>query len=177
MKRFHLIVLFLTLAACLCIWSNAADYTFSAPDGSYQLTFTENADGTLTLSRSSKGNGEATNVSIPAEVDGKAVTVIGNEAFYPCTYTGTLTIPEGIRVIEAYAFRSAKFTGTLTLPDSLTTLGARAFEACTGFSGDLKIPGTVKNILKISNKLGWNKKIACFFFCFKEITYLCSPKM
>lgn len=31
--------------------------------------------------------------------------------------------------------------------------------------------------LKISNKLGWNKKIACFFFCFKEITYLCSPKM
>ena len=31
--------------------------------------------------------------------------------------------------------------------------------------------------LKISNKLDLNKKIACFFFCFKEITYLCSPKM
>ena len=31
--------------------------------------------------------------------------------------------------------------------------------------------------VKISNKLGRNKKNACFFFYFKEITYLCSPKM
>ena len=30
---------------------------------------------------------------------------------------------------------------------------------------------------KILNKLGLNKKNACFFFSFKEITYLCSPKM
>ena len=31
--------------------------------------------------------------------------------------------------------------------------------------------------VKISNKLGRNKKNACFFFYFKEIPYLCSPKM
>jgi len=31
--------------------------------------------------------------------------------------------------------------------------------------------------VKISNKLGQNKKNPCFFFYFKEITYLCSPKM
>ena len=31
--------------------------------------------------------------------------------------------------------------------------------------------------VKISNKLGLNKKNACFFFYFKEIPYLCSPKM
>ena len=30
---------------------------------------------------------------------------------------------------------------------------------------------------KISNKIGKNKKNACFFFYFKEIPYLCSPKM
>jgi len=30
---------------------------------------------------------------------------------------------------------------------------------------------------KISNKMGKNKKKTCFFFNFKEITYLCSPKM
>ena len=146
MKRFRLTVLLLSLAACLCFWCNAADYTFSAPDGSYQLTFTENTDGTLTLSRSTKGNGEATNVVIPAAVEGKPVTVIGKEAFDRCTYTGTLTLPEGIRVIEAYAFRSAKFTGALTLPDCLTNLNSHAFAACTGLSGDLKIPGTVKII-------------------------------
>ena len=31
--------------------------------------------------------------------------------------------------------------------------------------------------VKISNKLGINKKNTRFFFCFKEILYLCSPKM
>ena len=31
--------------------------------------------------------------------------------------------------------------------------------------------------LKISNKIGKNKKISRFFFYFKEIPYLCSPKM
>ena len=32
-------------------------------------------------------------------------------------------------------------------------------------------------LVKISNKIDKNKKFTCFFFCFKEITYLCSPKM
>lgn len=31
--------------------------------------------------------------------------------------------------------------------------------------------------LKISNKMTTDKKNACFFFYFKEMTYLCSPKM
>ena len=30
---------------------------------------------------------------------------------------------------------------------------------------------------KISNKIEYDKKNACFFFYFKEIPYLCSPKM
>ena len=33
------------------------------------------------------------------------------------------------------------------------------------------------NTVKISNNLDKNKKNPCFFFYFKEITYLCSPKM
>lgn len=31
--------------------------------------------------------------------------------------------------------------------------------------------------VKISNKMTLSKKFPCFFFYFKEITYLCSPKM
>ena len=31
--------------------------------------------------------------------------------------------------------------------------------------------------VKLSNKMGKNKKFPCFFFYFKEIPYLCSPKM
>ena len=40
---------------------------------------------------------------------------------------------------------------------------------------NVQIP--IINHVKISNKLGSKKKNACFFFCFKEIPYLCSPKM
>ena len=40
---------------------------------------------------------------------------------------------------------------------------------------NVQIP--IINHVKISNKLGWKKKNARFFFCFKEIPYLCSPKM
>ena len=32
-------------------------------------------------------------------------------------------------------------------------------------------------LAKISNKLSLGKKSSRFFFCFKEIPYLCSPKM
>ena len=31
--------------------------------------------------------------------------------------------------------------------------------------------------VKLLNKIDVNKKNSRFFFCFKEITYLCSPKM
>ena len=31
--------------------------------------------------------------------------------------------------------------------------------------------------VKILNILDYDKKTACFFFCFKEMPYLCSPKM
>ena len=40
---------------------------------------------------------------------------------------------------------------------------------------NVQIP--IINAVKISNKLDENKKNPCFFFYFKEINYLCSPKM
>ena len=36
---------------------------------------------------------------------------------------------------------------------------------------------SIINPTKLSNKIVNNKKIPCFFFYFKEINYLCSPKM
>ena len=49
------------------------------------------------------------------------------------------------------------------------------FISCRKLMINVQIP--IINHVKISNKLGSKKKNACFFFCFKEIPYLCSPKM
>nr|MCR5267804.1 leucine-rich repeat protein [Lachnospiraceae bacterium] len=109
---------------------------------------------------------------IPAEIDGKAVTVIGDSAFSRCegfsgdliipdsvttigkyafydckNFTGSLTIPDNVRKIDEYAFcYCSGFNGNLTLGNSLTTISDNAFFDCSGFTGDLIIPDSVTTI-------------------------------
>ena len=60
-----------------------------------------NEDGvSVTVTGCSKTDSE---ITVPSEIDGKAVTVIGKEAFFHCRYT-KITLPEGITKIEEYAF-------------------------------------------------------------------------
>ena len=86
---------------------------------------------------------------------GKGLRTIGERAFTDCSFSGGLTIPEGVTEIAEGAFCSSskyssspalgKITGTLTLPSTLKTIGAYAF-AYEGFSGELLIPDGVTSI-------------------------------
>ena len=86
---------------------------------------------------------------------GKGLRTIGERAFADCSFSGGLTIPEGVTEIAEGAFcsgskyssspASGKITGTLTLPSTLKTIGAYAF-AYEGFSGELLIPDGVTSI-------------------------------
>ena len=86
---------------------------------------------------------------------GKGLRTIGERAFTDCSFSGGLTIPEGVTEIAEGAFCSSskysgspahgKITGTLTLPSTLKTIGAEAF-AYTDFSGELLIPDGVTSI-------------------------------
>ncbi len=86
---------------------------------------------------------------------GKGLRTIGERAFTGCSFSGGLTIPEGVTEIAEGAFCSSskyssspalgKITGTLTLPSTLKTIGAYAF-AYEGFSGELLIPDGVTSI-------------------------------
>jgi len=74
------------------------------------------------------------------------VTSIGNEAFYNCNFTGSLTLPNSIILIGNHAFEDCNgFTGMLTIPNSVTTIGQNAFRNCSGFSG-LTIGNSVATI-------------------------------
>lgn len=94
----------------------------------------------------------------------KKLTAIGEYAFGGTSLEGSLTIPDGVKIIEAGAFQSFwdegsgysvipggklfvpnNFTGELSLPTSLEYIGSQAFKGCN-FTGTLVLPESVTYI-------------------------------
>jgi len=70
-------------------------------------------------------------VCIPEEIEGKTVTVIGEEAMVN-TECSTLIIPGTVRRVESKAFENSSFT-TVVLFDSVKDLAADAFLNCNNW--------------------------------------------
>ena len=85
------------------------------------------------------------NLSLPQNLE-----IIGGSpfsgAFSHCVnLTGSLIIPNKVRIISQNAFYQSGLTGTLTLPDGLEQIGFRAF-ADTKFKGELQLPNSLLSI-------------------------------
>ena len=102
-----------------------------------------NEDGT-TL-RISKYVGNDTALVIPAEINGKKVTSIGNGAFNGNKLLTSVTIPDGVISIESFAFGSCTALTDVVLPDSITSIDGFAFDSCTSLSS-VSIPAGVEYI-------------------------------
>ena len=72
-------------------------------------------------------NGSDTEIVIPSEIDGKAVTSIDIWAFEGCTGLTSVTIPESVTSIGSGAFYGCSGLASITIPDSVTSIGAWAF--------------------------------------------------
>jgi hypothetical protein len=59
--------------------------------------------------------------------------------------TSTLTLPESLVDIKVYAFRGTLFSGDLIIPHSITTIEDACFSECVNFSS-VFIPSTVNTI-------------------------------
>jgi hypothetical protein len=70
--------------------------------------------------------GDSLDIIIPEQIDGIAVTAIGEHAFSNHGIT-SLVIPEGVISIGEYAFRKSKLS-SVVIPHSVTSLGEKAFE-------------------------------------------------
>jgi len=88
-------------------------------------------DGKITIDRY-KGKGGV--VTIPAEIDGKPVRSIGNDAFSVCTGLTSITIPNSVTSIGEWAFYGCTGLASITIPNSVTTIESRAFSECTGLT-------------------------------------------
>jgi len=97
------------------------DMTFSTyPEVPFTYT---TADGTITITRYT-GTGGA--VSIPATIEGVAVTAIGKQAFKGQAALTSMTIPEGITTIGDQAFFGCTGLVSIHIPASVTNIGLLA---------------------------------------------------
>ena len=75
-------------------------------------------------------DGDST-VTIPSEIDGKPVTVIGSLCFHDIkTVVTEVNIPDSVTIIEESAFYYADKLTSITIPDSVMSIGSRAFAWC-----------------------------------------------
>ena len=101
-------------------------------------------DGTVEITDYS---GSEENVDIPAEIDGKSVTSIGDNAFYNCSSIISITIPNSVTSIGDYAFDCCLHLKSITIPNSVTSIGEFAFDNCRNLIS-VTIPNSVISIGK-----------------------------
>lgn len=123
------VALCVTLAACSNVPTDSNEPMDAASD---EYQFEVNSDNTVTIT---KYTGEGGDVKIPAEIDEKKVTAIGNTfketgAFQNCTTLTSVIIPDGVTEIQDNAFQGCTSLKTVTIPASVTLLRNCAFDAC-----------------------------------------------
>ena len=93
-------------------------------------------------------------VDIPAEIDGKPVTDIGEDCFFNHHEIGEVSFPNTLRTIASQAFAMCKGIRELTIPDGVTEIGSLAFRDCTGLRR-IVLPASLKVL-----------KAGTFAFCY-----------
>lgn len=90
-------------------------------------------------------NGTASALKIPAEIEGKPVTSIGEFALTFCNSLWDITLPETVTSIGSQAFKGCRNLTSITLPQGLTTIGDYAFWSCERLES-ITIPDSVTEI-------------------------------
>lgn len=125
-------------------WSNIVGVSPSSPDEGYDykepekptLVFVDGLEYSKFESRDGyviTGIGEladATEIIIPSEIRGNPVTEIYVLAFQGCTNLKSITIPEGVTLINSAAFFQCTSLEIITIPKSVTIIGPMAFMHC-----------------------------------------------
>ncbi len=114
------------------------------------IYYTVTPSNTVTIS-DFENSSSVTNVVIPAEIDGKPVTAIGNSAFSYATYLQAVSIPSGIAEMGNHAFYSCKSLKNITFVENsqLTKIGSYAFRSCENLSS-IKVPKGVTEIEELA---------------------------
>ncbi len=130
------------------------DYGYCGENGSSDVMWKIDKDGTLTISGNGKmsytweynsykwGNSE---ISIKSVVVEDGVTSIAERAFESCSTLTHVSMPDSITSIGYGAFENCEALTNIAIPDSVTSIGAYTFRNCKSIT-DIVIPNGVTNI-------------------------------
>ena len=138
-KRILSIVLAICLVLTLVPTTVFAQTSGTTADG---FSYTISDAGEVTITGYS---GTATAVGIPAAIEGKTVTAIGQNAFRNQTKITSVTIPDSVQTIGNSAFFNCYKLTSVTISDSVRTIGEGAFELCSRLTS-VTIPNGVISI-------------------------------
>ena len=82
-------------------------------------------------------------LSIPEELGGAKITVIGEGALTNNVYVNHVTIPDSVKVIESGAFAGCPNLYTVEMADSVQSIGDGAFENCTSLA-EINLPSQLR---------------------------------
>lgn len=108
----------ITFSLALCIFCSLAVFSDAATFGNF--TYTDDGSSITITDYPTNLGGP---LSIPATIDGKAVTSIGYEAFRACTGLTSVSIPNGVTSIGNGAFFGCSDLTNVTIPSSVTSIG------------------------------------------------------
>ena len=134
-KQVWMYVLTVVAALLLSTTAFAADLS--------DLTYDIQNDGTIAITDCSESAAGA--LEIPAEIEGRRVTRIGEMAFFSCSSLTSVTIPEGVTSIGDDAFFCCGSLTSVTIPKSVTSIGDSVFSCCYGLMS-VTIPVGVTSI-------------------------------
>ena len=126
-KKWFVALLMVVVMVCACWTGAVADEerkTFTSGDYQYALL----DDGTIEIT---KYNGSADHLAIPATLDGKTVTAIGDRAFAGCSSLTSVSIPDSVTSIGDSAFSDCDSLTSITIPDFVTQIGVNPFVFCS----------------------------------------------
>ena len=106
------------------------------------LTFTVYDDSATLTKCSTNATGA---IEIPAECEGKPVTMITANAFQRCSQITSISMPDSINTIGEYAFDSATSLQEISISKSIRSISDYCFQDCKSLKS-LTIPDTVSRI-------------------------------
>ena len=98
-----------------------------------------------TITITGLGTCSDTTIYIPAVIDEKPVTEIGNYAFLRCTSLKEVVIPQSVTSIGSSAFNYCTSLKEIVIPEGVTTIGEGAFQLCELLT-EIVIPEGVTSI-------------------------------